>query len=454
MNILNFKKFYFLGIGGVSMSGFALLFKNMGYEVLGYDLNQSANTDVLVKNGINVFFEPNISHITDDVDCVVYSSAISDDFIELDYARKKGVPCINRGEMIGEVLKKYKKPLCISGTHGKTTTTALVSNILLDANTNPTISVGGHLPKIDGVFKIGDNNFFVLESCEYKNNFLNFGASTALIMNIEMDHSDFFKDLDEIYKSFNEFAKKSSEKVIINSDIKDYEKVLVDVKTDIITYSLYKEDSTYFAKNVEYSAVGTKFDLYKNQKLVDTFTTKLLGEHNLYNGLSALVVALENGISIEDSKLGLSSFTGINRRFQFKGVKDNVVVYDDYAHHPTACQKTLETFLNLKKNNIYCVFQPHTFSRTISLFEEFAQSFKDVTKVLMLDIYPAREKDLGVVNSKMLVDKINEYSNNAIYFNDRKECLKFLKEETRENDIIVTLGAGDVYQVGEDFLKD
>ncbi|MFV0519536.1 MAG: UDP-N-acetylmuramate--L-alanine ligase [Lachnospirales bacterium] len=454
MEILNYNKFYFMGIGGVSMSGFALLFKEMGYNVSGFDMARSDNTDFLEKNGIKVFFEPSIEHITNDVDCIVYSSAISDDFLELAYGKSQGIHCINRGEMIGEVLKKYEKPLCISGTHGKTTTTALVATMLLCANENPTISVGGHLPIIDGVFKIGNNKFFVLESCEYKNNFLNFGASTALIMNIEMDHSDFFKDLDEIYTTFNNFAKNASEKVIINMDIKNYLEVLQDVKTDIVTYSLYNEDAKYYVKNIEYSSAGTNFDLFKDGEKLESFNSKLLGEHNLYNSLSALVTVLENDIDVKYCKKGLLEFTGINRRFQYKGIKDGIVVYDDYAHHPTACKKTLETFLNLKKKDIYCIFQPHTYSRTISLLDEFASSFKDVSKVLLLDIYAAREQDLGVVSSKLLAEKINEYSNNAIYFKDKLECINFLKETAQKDDIIITLGAGDVYRLGEEFLKE
>ncbi len=454
MDILNFKKIYFLGIGGVSMSGFAKLLKNKGFDIGGYDAKTSQNTVYLESLGIQVDYCLDKLNLTKDVDLVVYSSAISNTSTEMKKAKDLGIMCISRSEMIGMILKNYNKTLCISGTHGKTTTTALTSNIFLDADLNPTISVGGFLPKIKGVFHIGDEDTFILETCEYKNNFHNFICSTALIMNVEMDHSDFFKSLDEIYKSFNTFAKKATDKVIINKDILDYTKIIENVETNIITYSITDESATYYLKNIRDTFKGTHIELYKLGQFIESYELNLKGIHNIYNALASIAVSIENGVEASKCKKGLENFTGIDRRFQLKGVKDGVIVYDDYAHHPTACNLILETINKLKSKRLICVFQPHTFSRTISLLEEFGQSFSNADEVLVIDIFPAREKDTGIINSQMLVNKINEYSNNAKYISSVDECLRYINNTVKEEDILLTMGAGDVYQIGEKYIKN
>ncbi len=453
MNIKNFRNIYFLGIGGVSMSGFAKLLKNEGHNISGYDCTKSDNTTYLESICIKVDYDHTDSNITKDLDLVVYSSAIKMDSFEILEAKKLNIPIISRSQLIGTILKEYKNTLCISGTHGKTTTTALTSTIFIDAQKNPTISVGGYLPKINGVFNIGDKENFILEACEYKNNFHNFICTTALIMNIEMDHSDFFQSVDEIYDSFNTFAKKALNKVIINKDIKNYEKVLKDVTNTIVTYSIEDETSDYYLKNVSFNKEETSFSLYYKGELLENYTSSLKGIHNLYNALSSLVLSIESGILPSNCKEGLKNFTGINRRFQFKGKKENISVYDDYAHHPTACNLILDAVDKIEKDKLVCVFQPHTFSRTISLFDEFSKAFEKADKIILIDIYPAREIDTGVVNSSMLVDKINEISNNAIYMSSKEDCLQYLKDTLKGNDLLLTLGAGDVYKIGEDFLN-
>ncbi len=453
MDILKLHKIYFLGIGGVSMSGFAKLLHSKGLKISGYDAKISDNTKYLESLGIKIDYTQSDSNITNDLDLVVYSSAISDTSIEMISAKNKNITCISRSELISKLMKNYKKTLCISGTHGKTTTTAITSNIFLDAQLNPTISVGGFLPKINGVFHIGNEDCFILETCEYKNNFHNFVPSTALIMNIEMDHSDFFKSLDEIYESFNIFAKKATEKVIINKDIKNYEKVIENVDTEIITYSYSDETATYYLKNISEDSEYSHFSLYKNGLFLESYSMKLKGVHNIYNALASLVVAIENDVPAKACTKGLENFSGINRRFQYKGEVNDITVYDDYAHHPTACSLILEAVKKIKKNKLVCVFQPHTFSRTISLLEEFSKSFKDADEVIIIDIYPAREIDTGVINSRTLVDKINTYSKNATYISSKEECLEFLKSNLKTEDLLLTLGAGDVYTIGEEFIK-
>ncbi|MFV0440413.1 MAG: UDP-N-acetylmuramate--L-alanine ligase [Lachnospirales bacterium] len=448
----NIKKIYFYGIGGVSMAGFAELLKSKGIDVSGYDSKESSITKKLVSLGIEVVYK--VSDINlDKVELVVYSSAIGENSLEMQKLKETDIKSISRGEFIGEILKDYEKPICISGTHGKTTTTALVSTIFLEADKNPTISVGGHLPIINGVFKIGGHEYFILEACEYKNNFLNFKGTTSLIMNVEMDHSDFFKDVKEIRKSFNDFAKLSKEKVIINKEIDGIDEILDGVTNEIITYSLKDIDATYYIGDVENKDNLVLFKLFKRGEFLGDFESTLLGNHNLYNILSALSVSLENGVSVEKCKSGLMKFSGINRRFQYKGEKNGVVVYDDYAHHPTACVEILKSIKKLTNSKVYAVFQPHTFSRTISLFDDFSKAFYDASEIILVDIFPARETDEGIINSEKLVEEINKNSYNSKYEESFESCLSYLEKKVERGDIILTIGAGDVYKIGESFLS-
>ncbi len=450
MDLTNYKNIYFIGIGGVSMSGLAIILNSRGYFISGSDSAKNETVLLLEEQNIKVNIGQKSDNINNNIDLVVYSAAISEQNPERKKALDLNIPCISRAELLGKIMEWYDNSICISGTHGKTTTTAMASTIYLDADTDPTITVGGTLPKIGSNVRVGSENYFLAEACEYTNSFHSFYPTIGIIMNIEMDHNDFFTDINDVYKSFNQFAKNVQKTLLVNSDIKDYEKVIDGVTAEVITYGV--DSGIYRAKNISYSN-RTTFDVYKNGVLLTTIDIELKGLHNVYNALSSFVISVENGISITDATLGLSKYTGINRRFQYKGERDGITVYDDYAHHPSSCQLTLKGIKNLNYNRTICIFQPHTYSRTKGLLDEFAKSFEYADKLILIDIYPAREtNDLGI-SSRLLAALINKHSNNCIYAGSLEEGLTILNKEAKSGDFVVTMGAGNVYTIAEKFLN-
>ncbi len=454
MNIENYKNIHFIGIGGVSMSGLALYLNKEGFNISGSDRNQSDTTLALEKLGIKVIYAHEAENITEETDLVVFTSAISNDNPELVKAREKGIYCAERAELLGKVMERFKYPLSISGTHGKTTTTRLVSSVLLNANVDPTITVGGYLPAIDGNFRIGKNDYFVVETCEYCDNFLWFKPHSAIILNVELDHTDYFKSEEQYYQSFNKFAKnvQSEGCVVVNAGIKNYETVIKDVTAKVITIGL-EDGADFVAKNIEYNAKFNKFDIYKGETFVATITTLVKGEHNVLNSLCTFALCDFLGINQNNIIDGLNEFSGINRRLQHKGEVNGVDIYDDYAHHPTEIKTTLKTVSNMGYNNVYVIFQPHTYSRTKSLLKDFSESFQECTKAVFIDIFSAREPFDPTVSSKGLSELVNEYSKNGVYAESFENAKQYVLDKAKAGDIILTVGAGDVYKIGEDIVK-
>lgn len=448
-----YKNVYFIGIGGVSMSGLASMLRDKGAIVSGSDQTKSEICEKLEQQGIKVNYEHKKENITYDITLLVYNSAIKDSNEEIKEAKNKGIELISRAELLGEYIQEFEKSICISGTHGKTTTSALTSSIFLQTDKDPTISVGGKLAQIDGYFKLGKKEVFIVESCEYSNNFHNFYPTTAVIMNIELDHTDFFNSIEDVYKSFNGFAKNCKEHIIINSDIKNYETVLVDIndKVKVTTYGL--NSGQYRATNIQYNKSNTTFSITKDDEFLCDIRINLNGEYNVLNALSAFVASIVNGVDVDTCVDGLLKYEGIARRFQFKGEKDNITVYDDYAHHPTACNMTLSSIKKLGFDRTICIFQPHTYSRTKGLFTEFANAFKDADKLYLVDIFPARETDTLGMSSELLCEEINKVSGNAVYCESFDKCLEEINKELKENDCLVTMGAGLSYTIGEQFLN-
>ena len=447
---------HFIGIGGISMSGLAEILLKEGFTVSGSDTKESPLTKKLVSEGAHIIYGQKAENITRDIGCVVYTAAINRNNPELIEAVALKIPMLTRAELLGQLMKNYDTPIAVSGTHGKTTTTSMISHILLEGDLDPTISVGGILKAIGGNIRVGNSGTFITEACEYTNSFLHFFPKISVILNIEEDHLDFFKDLEDIRHSFHQFAELLPEDgtLIINAEIKDYAEIYEGLSCNVVTYGT-NGCFDYSAKNITYDENGhVAFDLFRRGEYADHIQLSVTGDHNVSNALSAIAVADILGLSIDITKRGLLSFTGTDRRFEYKGEFNGVTVIDDYAHHPTEILATLKAAQHSLHNSVWCVFQPHTYSRTISLLDEFAEAFYSADKVIITDIYAAREDDPGTVHSRDLVEKLQHNNVDAIYISQFEDIVKYLKENVKENDVVITTGAGPIYLVGEELIKE
>lgn len=447
---------YFIGIGGISMSGLAEILASRGCKVSGTDIRETPVTNHLQSIGIQINFGHRAENITDDVTHVVFTAAIHDGNPELTAAKSKNLVIMDRAQLLGQIMEDYASSIAVSGTHGKTTTTSMVSEILLAAEKDPTITVGGILPTIGSNLKIGNSPYFVAEACEYFNSFLRLTPLAGVILNVESDHLDFFGSLENIYHSFHDFAKRIPKNgvLIINKEIENISEILKDLACTVETFSL-TEDANWTVKNIVHHEDGKNtFDVYLNQEKKATIHLNVPGEHNISNALAAIATASFFGISPENWVKGLAHFTGTNRRFQRKGEKNGVLVIDDYAHHPTEIRATLAAAKNVKHNTTWCVFQPHTYSRTKFLFEDFGDAFLNADEIIIADIYAARETDDGTVSAAQLAERIAKTGKSARYVGNFDEILSYLQAHCQAGDLLLTVGAGDVYKIGEDFLAD
>ncbi|MCY6485698.1 UDP-N-acetylmuramate--L-alanine ligase [Clostridium aestuarii] len=448
------KKIHFIGIGGISMSALAEILLYRGYKVSGSDKSESSITERLSKKGAEIYIGHNPSNINE-VDLIVYTAAISKDNPELTKAQELNIPTLDRAEFLGSIMKDHKYNVAISGTHGKTTTTSMFSHIALSSNLDPTILVGGNLDIINGNVHVGNSEYFITEACEYKASFLKFFPYIGIILNVEADHLDFYKDINDIESTFLKFANliPSNGYLIANGDDNRALNISKKVNCNVITFGLKNGDIK--AKNIIFNANGCpSFDVYNNEKKLFSISLNVPGEHNILNSLASISAALALNIGNDSIIKGLSSFFGTHRRFEIKGKTHGITVIDDYAHHPTEIKATLNAVKNFPHNRIFCVFQPHTYSRTISLFDDFSNSFFNTDILVLADIYAAREKDTGIVSSDTLGNKIRDngiYCKNLHTFND---ITNFLRTELKEGDVLLTVGAGDIYKVGEMFLNN
>lgn len=445
---------HFIGIGGISMSGLAEILMDEGFTVSGSDAHESDLTRHLEAKGATVAYGQRAENITDEIDVVVYTAAVHPDNPEFMRASEKGIPILTRAELLGQMMKNYENAIAVSGTHGKTTTTSMITEVLLCADTDPTISVGGILNSISGNIRVGGPDLFVTEACEYTNSFLSFYPTTAVILNIEADHLDFFKDLKDIRHSFRLFAEKLPEKglLVINKDIDHMEDIIEGLPCKVITFGK-NEESRYQAKNIRFDELArATYELYVDGKEVDTVTLGVSGEHNVYNSLSAAAVCSELGISMEMIKKGLKRFTGTNRRFEKKGELSGVTIIDDYAHHPQEIRATLETAKHYPHKKLWVVFQPHTYTRTRAFLDEFAESLSLADEVILADIYAARETDNLGISSKDIADRIEKMGVKVHYIPSFEEIETFILENCIHGDLLITMGAGDIVKVGENLL--
>lgn len=446
---------YFVGIGGISMSGLAEVLHNAGFKVSGSDWKASAVTKGLEAKGIQVQYGESASHITADIDCAVLTSAVKDTNLEFQAIKSLGIPWLTRAQLLGQLMVNYETSIAISGTHGKTTTTSMISEILLKTDLDPTLSIGGMLKSIGGNIRIGSGPCFVAEACEYTNSFLSLNPTIGIILNIEEDHLDFFKDLADIRSSFRKFAGliPSDGCLIINADIPDYEEITKGLFCKIITYSLSDTSADYSPANIRYNKFGcATFDLHSTGRETASFSLKVPGIHNVSNAMAAIALADHMNISRENAAAALASFTGTDRRFEYKGEIGGVTIIDDYAHHPTEITATLTAAANYPHKTLWCVFQPHTYTRTKALMKDFATALSLADKVVLADIYAARETDNLGISSATLQEEIKALGHECYYFPSFDEIENFLLENCTKDDLLITMGAGDVLKIGENLL--
>lgn len=446
---------YFIGIGGISMSGLAEILASRGHQVSGTDVKETAVTKHLQSLGIHINFGHRAENITDDITLVVYTAAIHDDNPELRAAYEKGIRIMDRAHLLGQIMDEYHDSVAVSGTHGKTTTTSMVSEILLAAEKDPTITVGGILPTIGSNLRIGNSPYFIAEACEYFDSFLQFNPFIAIILNVESDHLDYFKTLENIRRSFHAFAQRVPDKglLVISEKIDHVEELTDGLTCHVETFGL-GEKANWRAENIVHEADGrNSFDVYHNGAFFTTIHLHIPGEHNITNALAAIGASAFLGAAPEDCVKGLHHYTGTERRFQLKGKKDGITVIDDYAHHPTEIKAALAAAQNVQHNTTWCVFQPHTFSRTRFLFDEFGEAFGDADEIIIADIFAARETDDGTVSAAQLADRIAQTGKSARYVGDFAAIEAYLREHCKSGDLLMTVGAGDVYKIGENFLK-
>ena len=455
---INFEKpihIHFIGIGGISMSGLAEILLEEGFTVSGSDSKESPLTKKLESEGAIIHYGQCAENISDGIDCVVYTAAINKANPELMEAVARKIPMLTRAELLGQLMKNYKTPIAVSGTHGKTTTTSMISHILLEGDLDPTISVGGILKAIGGNIRVGNSGTFITEACEYTNSFLHFFPKISVILNIEEDHLDFFKDLEDIRHSFHQFAELLPEDgtLIINAEIKDYAEIYEGLSCNVVTYGT-NGCFDYSAKNITYDENGhVAFDLFRRGEYADHIQLSVTGDHNVSNALSAIAVADILGLSIDITKRGLLSFTGTDRRFEYKGEVGGVTIIDDYAHHPTEIAATLKSAAHYPHKKLWCIFQPHTYTRTKALFSEFAEALAHADHVILADIYAARETDTLGISSTQLADAVKEHGCDATYLPSFAAIEEFVTTHCQPGDLLITMGAGDVVTIGEDLLK-
>ncbi len=453
INKHNYSHVHFIGIGGISMSGLAELLLSKGYKVSGSDAKNSSIVQKLVDNGAKIYIGHDENNIKD-VDLIVYTSAITLDNPELIFANQNNIPAVDRATFLGTLMKQYNTSIAVSGTHGKTTTTSMIATILYNSTVDATMLLGGELDLVDGNIQIGNDSILLTEACEYKGNFLKFNPTIGIILNIEEDHLDYFKDINHIISTFTNFAHLIPKTgcMIMNNDDENTRLVLEKINSNIITFGI-NNDSDYTAQNIKFDNNGyPKYNLVFNGK---TYGVKLnvVGIHNIYNSLAAIATAHECKIPMETIISSIKKYHGTHRRFEYKGTIEGFKIIDDYAHHPTEIKATLESAQKLNHNKLWCVFQPHTYTRTRSLIDEFGKAFYNADEVIVTDIYAAREKDTGIVHSKDLVKKLKNNNVNATYIDKFQNISEYLLVNANEGDVIITMGAGNVYEVGDILLE-
>lgn len=449
-NIEKYKKIHMIGIGGISMSGIAEILLNWGFTVSGSNNVDSEILHTLKDAGIKIYIGHDAKNV-EGADCVVYTAAVHDDNVELVHAIELGIPVIERSTFLGEITRCYQNTIAVSGTHGKTTTTSLVSLCFVEAGKNPSIQVGAIIPELHGNYRVGNSEDFIIEACEYVESFLKFSPKSEIILNIDNDHLDYYKNLENIKKAFVKYVQLLPEDghLVINADDKNCLELIEYSKSPCIKYGINNKNVDFAAKNITFDDDGfPEFDVYKYGKLFVHIKLSIPGKHNVLNSLACIALCDAYDISPAHMKRALAKFKGADRRFEFKGLVNGARVYDDYGHHPTEIVATAKALSNKKYNKSWVVFQPHTYSRTYNLLHDFANALLDFDNIIVTDIYAARENNTYDISSKDLVDEIVKLGKPAIYISSLEDCASYLKKNVKKNDIVLTLGAGTVTKIG------
>jgi len=450
------RKLHFVGIGGIGMSGIAEILLDQGFKVSGSDRALSEVTERLQNLGASIFEGHRANNIANDVDTVVYSSAVQPDNPEILEAQGRKIPIVRRAEMLAEVMR-LKYGIGIAGTHGKTTTTSMTSLVLMEGGLDPTVIVGGKLSGLGGTnARLGRGEFIVVEADEYDRSFLSISPTIAVLTTLETDHLDCYRDLEDIKSAFIQFANKVPFYgfIVLCLD----EPALLDImpslsKKKIITYGLNPQADVQ-AVDIRHKDNTTTFTLIRANKELGTVTLQVPGKHNVQNSLGAIAVGLELGVPFEEIKSGIEKFSGVYRRWEKKGEVNGIAVYDDYAHHPTECRATLSGVKSGWRRRVVCVFQPHLYSRTRDFYEDFGKSFLLSDVLVVTDIYPAREEPIQGVTGELIVNAAKQFGHKDVhYVADKKQVPAFLKTVVKPGDIVITMGAGDIWKYGEEFLK-
>ena len=445
----NFNHIYFIGIGGISMSALAEIMLEEGIKVSGSDRSDSKIIKNLQKSGADIYIKHDSKNIGDDIDLVVYTSAIAEDNPELLRAKELNIKIMDRAEFLGAVMKNYSHAICVSGTHGKTTTTGMLSSVLIDTDLAPTIFIGGEMDSLGGNLLHGSYDLLLTEACEYKRNFLKFNPTMEVILNVEEDHLDYYKDLKDIESAFVEYAEKlpPDGHLIVNEA---YSHLFNNIKCKVVTFGLDKGD--YYAGNTRLIPEPSYTLMHGDEEVIE-INLKVFGEHNILNSLAACAACLSLGIEPETIAKGLNEFKGTHRRYEYKGEINGAVIIDDYAHHPSEMKATLKTARSYAGGRIITVFQPHTYTRTIKLLDGFAEALSMSDEAILVDIYAAREIDKGEIHSMDIINKMKNYSKNGIYAENFLEAADIVRSMAKKGDIIITMGAGNVVDIGEMLLE-
>ncbi len=447
---------YFVGIGGIGMSAIAEILLDQGFKVSGSDQKKNPVTDRLESLGVPIFEGHKATHLPSETNLVIYTSATQADNPEIIEAKKRQILCVKRSEALGELMRLKKYGIGIAGTHGKTTTTSMVSLVLVAGGLDPTVLVGGKLSQFGGTnARLGKGDFIVVEADEYDHSFLNLSPTVAVVTNIEADHLDIYGDFSKVKEAFGQYILKVPffGFVVLCADDPATRELGMNI-TDkrVMTYGLSPE-ADLRATNIAHQESLSSYDVEADGNKIGTIHLQVPGDYNIRNSLAAITIGLELGIKFEKIKEGIEKFTGVYRRWEKKGEKNDILVYDDYAHHPSECRATLEGVKKGWERRLVVVFQPHLYSRTRDFYKGFAKALALADVPIVVGIYPAREKPIEGVSSQLITDEINKIKKGqAIYLEDKEEVPKLLEKITKPGDLVITMGAGDIYKYGEIFL--
>lgn len=445
LNEHGFKKVHFIGIGGISMSGIASLLLNKGYEVSGSDRSLTEITKHLKDEGAEIYIGQSKDNI-DNPDLVIYTDAILDDNEEIIAARKLDIPVVSRGVFLGALMRNYENSIAVSGSHGKSTTTSMISKILLNSKEDATILLGGELDEMKGNVHVGDQKYLVTEACEYKGNIRYYYPQTVIVLNIDEDHLDYYKNLDDIVDTFKYYLQNQDEnsKTILNLNEPNNRLIIDSVKGELITYAQENYDADYVAHNIKFDEIGRpNFDLKMKNGLVEHFELGVIGRHNINNAMAAIIATYENGIDLETIKENIKEYSGLKRRMEIIGHVNNATIMTDYGHHPSEIEVTLDALKEHTEGKLVCVWQPHTYSRTKTLFNDFLNCFDACDEVIITDIYAAREKFDPTIHSKDVVDALVKKGINAKYIGTFEKARDYIYDIASDMDVVLTTGCGN-----------